>query len=60
MPFVSTTFIRAVTKEQKWVFSFPVRGLSSSNPVKRKEGTKREADIGSRPCKYLRSEVING
>lgn len=33
-------FIRAVNKEQKKIdFSFPVRGLSSRNPVKRKEGT---------------------
>lgn len=55
-------FIRAVTKEQKKMDFSPswVRGLSSSNPVKRKEGTKREAEIESRPGKGPRSEVPNG
>lgn len=37
-----------------------VRGLSSSNPVKRKEGTKREAEIESTPGKGPLSEVPNG
>lgn len=25
--------------KRKWIFAFPIRGLSSRNPVKRKEGT---------------------
>lgn len=30
--------------KRKWIFAFPVRGLSSRNPVKRKEGTFEEAE----------------
>ena len=55
-------FIRAVTKEQKKMdFLLPSKRIKQQTPVKRKQGTfKGQAEPGSRPCKYPRSEATNG